>query len=69
MQVHTIIDKDSKDFDVRSNAVWENAEVFDVKTERLFRYLQVRYLIQAHPVITNIQLILSLLIFSSSCHY
>lgn len=43
LQVHEIMDEDSTGFDAATTAVWGNAEVFDVKTERLFRYLQASH--------------------------
>lgn len=39
--VHAVLDETHEDFDAASAAVWENAEQFDPKTERMFRYLQV----------------------------
>jgi sodium-dependent phosphate transporter len=39
--VHSVVDAEHKDYDAASSAVWDNAEVFDPRTERLFRYLQI----------------------------
>ncbi|KAK9815735.1 hypothetical protein WJX72_008727 [[Myrmecia] bisecta] len=39
--VHDIMDKKSTNFDSTVAHMWEVAEVFDPKTERVFRYLQV----------------------------
>jgi sodium-dependent phosphate transporter len=40
-KVHDVLDESHPDYDAHSAAVWDNAEMFDPKTERLFRYLQV----------------------------
>ena len=40
VQVHDVVDEDSKDFNAHAAAVWSAAEVHDIKTEQLFRYLQ-----------------------------
>ena len=40
-QVHDVVDEDSKDYNAHAAAVWSAAEVHDIKTEQLFRYLQV----------------------------
>ena len=40
--VHSVVDENHKDFDKSVVGIWENAEVFDWRTERLFRYVQVR---------------------------
>ena len=42
-KVHNVLDTTHKDFDKNTAAVWENAEMFDPKTEHMFRYLQVRW--------------------------
>jgi hypothetical protein len=39
-KIHDALDESSPDYDPECASVWENAEVFDPKTERLFRYLQ-----------------------------
>lgn len=39
--VHDVTKVDHKDYDANVVAIWENAEVFDWRTERLFRYIQV----------------------------
>ena len=41
-KVHNVLDKDNPEYDEHTAAVWENAEMFDPKTEHMFRYLQVR---------------------------
>jgi hypothetical protein len=46
-KVHDVLDQDHKDYDADTAAVWEHAEKFDPKTERMFRYLQVRALLLA----------------------
>ena len=38
MQVHDVVDEDSKDYSAHAAAVWSAAEVHDIKTEQLFRY-------------------------------
>lgn len=40
-KVHNVVDETHADFDVHSAKVWQQAERFDTRTERLFRYLQV----------------------------
>ena len=45
-KVHNVLDTTHKDFDQHTAAVWENAEMFDPKTEHMFRYLQVRWLLK-----------------------
>ena len=42
-KVHNVLDTTHKDFDQHTASVWENAEMFDPKTEHMFRYLQVRW--------------------------
>lgn len=42
-KVHNVLDKDNPEYDERTAAVWENAELFDPKTEHMFRYLQARW--------------------------
>ena len=42
-KVHNVLDKDNPEYDERTAAVWENAEMFDPKTEHMFRYLQARW--------------------------
>jgi len=39
--VHDVVDEDSADYNAHAAAVWSAAEVHDMKTEQLFRYLQV----------------------------
>ena len=39
--VHSVVDENHKDYDKHVVGIWENAEVFDWRTERLFRYMQV----------------------------
>jgi sodium-dependent phosphate transporter len=38
---HAVVDETHKDYDADTVKVWANAEVFDIKTEKMFRYLQV----------------------------
>jgi sodium-dependent phosphate transporter len=40
-KVHDVVDEESADYNVHAAAVWSAAEVHDIKTEQLFRYLQV----------------------------
>jgi sodium-dependent phosphate transporter len=40
-QVHDAVNEEHKDYNKHAAAVWSAAEVHDVKTEQLFRYLQV----------------------------
>ena len=39
--VHDVTNEAHKDYDASVVKIWENAEVFDWRTERLFRYIQV----------------------------
>lgn len=48
-KVHDVLDQDKADYDADVAAIWDTAERFDPKTERLFRYLQVRAPIVCHP--------------------
>lgn len=41
-KVHDVLDQDKAEYDADVAAIWDSAEKFDPKTERLFRYLQVR---------------------------
>ena len=36
-----LVQEGHKDFDESTAKMWANAEIFDVKTEKMFRYLQV----------------------------
>ncbi|KAL3158523.1 hypothetical protein ABBQ38_010750 [Trebouxia sp. C0009 RCD-2024] len=38
---HSVVTEGHKDYDKQTAAVWQHAEVFDEKTEAMFRYLQV----------------------------
>jgi sodium-dependent phosphate transporter len=38
---HAVVEEGHKDYDVTTANMWANCEMFDVKTEMLFRYLQV----------------------------
>ncbi|CAK0780225.1 hypothetical protein CVIRNUC_004976 [Coccomyxa viridis] len=40
-KVHNVLDQDRDEYDASVAAIWDHAEKFDPKTERLFRYLQV----------------------------
>ncbi|CAL8471759.1 g11301 [Coccomyxa elongata] len=40
-KVHDVLDQDKAEYDSDVAAIWDTAEKFDPKTERLFRYLQV----------------------------
>ena len=40
-KVHNVLDQDQSEYDPSVAAIWDHAEKFDPKTERLFRYLQV----------------------------
>lgn len=40
-KVHDVLDQDKAIYDADVAAMWDTAEKFDPKTERLFRYLQV----------------------------
>ena len=40
-KVHDVLDQDKEVYDPSVAAIWDSAEKFDPKTERLFRYLQV----------------------------
>ena len=40
-KVHNVLDQDQGEYDASVAAIWDHAEKFDPKTERLFRYLQV----------------------------
>ena len=39
-KVHNVLDQDRDEYDASVAAIWDHAEKFDPKTERLFRYLQ-----------------------------
>ena len=39
-KVHNVLDQDQSEYDPSVAAIWDHAEKFDPKTERLFRYLQ-----------------------------
>ena len=52
--MHNVLDKDNPEYDERTAAVWENAEMFDPKTEHMFRYLQV------HPQLAHAVLVRTL---------
>ena len=39
-KVHNVLDQDQSEYDPSVAAMWDHAEKFDPKTERLFRYLQ-----------------------------
>ena len=41
-KVHDVLDQDNPEYNANVAAIWDKAERFDPKTERLFRYLQVR---------------------------
>ena len=41
-KVHDVLDQDKPEYNANVAAIWDTAEKFDPKTERLFRYLQVR---------------------------
>jgi sodium-dependent phosphate transporter len=38
---HAVVEEGHKDYDVTTANMWANCEMFDVKTEMMFRYLQV----------------------------
>ena len=40
-KVHDVLDQDKAEYDPSVAAIWDGAEKFDPKTERIFRYLQV----------------------------
>ncbi len=40
-KVHDVLDQDKAEYDADVAKIWDSAERFDPKTERLFRYLQV----------------------------
>lgn len=40
-KVHDVLDQDKGEYDADVAKIWDSAERFDPKTERLFRYLQV----------------------------
>ena len=42
--MHDAVNEEHKDYNKHAAAVWSAAEVHDVKTEQLFRYLQVFHL-------------------------
>ena len=47
-KVHNVLDQDHGEYDASVAALWDHAEKFDPKTERLFRYLQVGAQVPSH---------------------